>query len=208
MKPRCLSSSAGFTYLAVLMMVVIMGIILGAVGESMYMVMKREREEELLFRGEQIRYAIERWNNQPGKQATPLRELKDLLKDPRSLANVRYLRRLYKDPMTGEDFVPITDPLLGIIGVRSASEEEPARKANFPLVTELNKGVQRTDIYKRFEGKTKYSEWEFTYGQTAQAGTVTGLGNTPTGPNTNPLPGSRGGGTWGTGSGSRSPFGP
>ena len=204
MKPRCLSSSAGFTYLAVLMMVVIMGIMLGAIGESMHMVMKRDREEELLFRGEQIRYAIERWNNQPGRQRTPLRELKDLLKDPRSLANVKYLRRLYQDPISGEDFVPVNDPQFGIIGVRSPSEEEPAKKANFPLVTELNNNVQRPDIYKRFEGKTKYSEWEFVYGQSAPAGTISGLGTSPSGGFRNPNPGT-GGSSWGTGSGGSSP---
>lgn len=138
-------------------MVVIMGIMLGAVGQSWRTVMKREREEELFFRAGQIREAIIRWNNpkRAGVQhyKTPLRDLKDLLKDPRSMAKVRYLRRLYTDPITGKEWKVIQDPggVLGIIGVASTSDEEPLRKGGFP------------EEYAEFEGKTKYSEWEFVY---------------------------------------------
>jgi len=148
-----LKSSDGFTYLMALVIVVIMGIMLGGIGQSWQRVMKREREEELLFRGNQIRDAIARWNKpRPGQHvATPLRDMQHLLSDPRSLSNVRYLRRLYTDPVTGKEWVPITDPVKGIIGVASSSEEEPLKQANFP--DELND----------FEGKTKYSDWQFVY---------------------------------------------
>jgi len=146
---------AGFTYIAVLVMIVIMGIMLGAVGQSWRTVMKREREEELFFRAGQIRDAITCWNKpRPGQHVTtPLRDLKALLKDPRSMAKVRYLRRLYTDPITGKEWTVIQDPAgaRGIIGVASTSEEEPLRKGGFP------------DEYAEFEGKTKYSEWQFVY---------------------------------------------
>lgn len=136
-------------------MIVIMGIMLGAVGQSWRTVTKREREEELFFRAGQIRDAITRWNKpRPGQHlATPLRDLKDLLKDPRSMAKVRYLRRLYTDPITGKEWTVIQDPAgtRGIIGVASSSEEEPLRKGGFP------------EEYADFEGKTKYSEWQFVY---------------------------------------------
>jgi hypothetical protein len=74
----------------------------------------------------------------------------------------------------------------------------------------MNNNVSRPDIYKRFEGKTKYSEWEFVYGQTAPAGTITGLGNPLTGgtggnPATTPPTGPSGP-SWRTGSGSTSPY--
>lgn len=171
MKRTILSSSAGFTYVAVLVLVVVMGIMLGAVGESMYMIMKREREEELMFRGGQIQDAIERWNKpRPGQHvATPLRDLRDLLKDPRSLANVRYLRRLYKDPMNPEgEWQPIMGtPQQGIAGVASTSQETPIKQANFP------------EKWKHFEGKTKYSEWLFVFGQQPGAGTVKGIPTSP-----------------------------
>jgi len=152
-KRNRIGSEAGFTYIAALVVVVIMGIMLGAVGQSWTMIMKREREEELFFRAGQIRDAITRWNKPRTGQhvATPLKDLKDLLKDPRSMAKVRYLRRLYLDPITGKEWKVIQDPTRGIIGVASTSDEEPLRKGGFP------------EEYADFEGKTKYSEWQFVY---------------------------------------------
>ena len=171
-----LRSTAGFTYLAALMVVVIMGIMLAAAGQSWKTVMDREREEELLFRGMQYRDALIRWYKQPGgtgqRQRPALNELKDLLKDPNLPGNVRYLRTLYEDPVTGEEWVPIKGGATGgIIGVHSASEKEPIKTANFP------KGLE--DL----EGKTKYSEWQFLAeqaGAAAAPGTVT-TGTTGTG---------------------------
>ncbi len=169
MKRNRVGSEAGFTYIAALVVVVIMGIMLGAVGQSWRMIMKREREEELFFRAGQIRDAITRWNKPRTGQhvATPLKDLKDLLKDPRSMAKVRYLRRLYLDPITGKEWKVIQDPTRGIIGVASTSDAEPLRTGGFP------------EEYADFEGKTKYSEWQFVYkplqpGQNAQRTTTNG----------------------------------
>lgn len=159
MNKTILASSGGFTYIAVLFIVVITGILAAALGESMSMIRQREREEELLFRGGQIQSAIDQWyKEKPGRHvATPLRDLKDLLKDPREMANVRYLRRLYKDPMTPEgEWTVITDPNKGIIGVASTSQKAPIKQGNFP------------EKWKYFEGKTKYSDWLFVYGQQPQ----------------------------------------
>lgn len=160
MLSKTLHSSAGFTYLAALVMVVIMGILLAAVGQSWKTLMDREREEELLFRGMQYKDAIARWYKQPGgtgqRQRPALNELDDLLEDPNMPSKVRYLRTLYPDPLTGEEWVPIKGGATGgIIGVHSSSEKEPIKKANFP------KGLEN------LEEKKKYSEWQFLYEQTA-----------------------------------------
>ncbi len=103
LKPRL--NNGGFTYLLALMIVVIMGIMLGAAGQSWKTIVQREREEELLFRGTQIKNAITRWYTPQGKQpaATPLRDLRDLVRDPRSATRLRYLRRLCSDPITGKE---------------------------------------------------------------------------------------------------------
>lgn len=153
MLPRLLRSNAGFTYLAALMLVVISGIMLAKAGESWQTIMQREKEEELLFRGKQIVDAIRRWNEpRPGQHVqTTLNDLKDLVKDPRSAARVSYLRRLYKDPVTGEDWTIIKDPVRGIVGVASRSNKPPLKRANFP------------DQFQAFEGKARYSDWIFLY---------------------------------------------
>lgn len=153
MMPVTFRSNTGFTYIAALFMVVVMGIMLGATGQSIRVIMKREREKELIFRGLQYRDAIARWNRSPGA-AMPLLDIKHLLKDPRSATGERYLRQLYKDPVTGGEWKTIPnppDPVQGIYGVVSTSDEEPFKQGDFP------------EVIKNFEGKKKYSEWEFVY---------------------------------------------
>lgn len=146
---RLTRSESGFTYIAALVMVVVMGIMLGAAGQSMRVIMTREREKELIFRGLQYRDAIERWSK---KGMMPLLDINHLLKDPRSAAGDKYLRQLYKDPVTGQDFRLIIDPnTKEISGVASTSDDEPFKKGNFP------------DVIKSFEDKEKYSQWEFIF---------------------------------------------
>jgi type II secretory pathway pseudopilin PulG len=155
-----LKNPAGFTYIAVLVLVMIMGIMLGVTGQVWKMVADREREAELLFRGSQYRDAITRWYTPlPGQHvATPLRDLKDLLKDPRTGGTVRYLRRLYLDPMTDKEWLVVRDASQGIVGVSSSSEAQPIKQGNFP------------EEFKTFEGKSKYSDWQFVYSRTAPPG--------------------------------------
>ncbi len=173
--------SGGFTYLAALIMIIIMGIMLGAIGQRWSTVMKREREEELLFRGKQMVDAIGKWYKPKTGRHLPtgLKELKDLLKDPRELSNVRHLRRLYTDPITGKEWKVITGPVKGlgatngIIGVASTSDEEPLRQKNFVEMFSFNKDeTDLINMFKSFDGKTKYSEWQFVYGTAQQAGSV------------------------------------
>jgi type II secretory pathway pseudopilin PulG len=149
----------GFTYMLALILVMIMGIMLGAIGQTWQTVMKREREEELLFRGNQIREAIGRWYTpRPGQApATPLNDLKYLLEDNRSLTPIRYLRRMYIDPITGKDWDIIRDPVRGIVGVASKSQEKPLKVDGFP------------DELKDLAGKEKYSDWKFLYTSAGQA---------------------------------------
>ena len=117
--------------------------------------MQREREKELLFRGAQIKDAIARWNKGgAGVKPMPLSDLKALLKDPRSTSSIRYLRRLYTDPLTNKEWTQITDQSKGIIGVQSTSEEQPLKQdfSDYP--------ADSTE-FKMFGGKKKYSEWLF-----------------------------------------------
>lgn len=176
MKANPLRSSAGFTYLMVLMVVLIIGIMLAAAGQSWKMIRDRELEEELLFRGGQYKDAITAWYKpRPGQRPPPpLNDLKDLLKDPNSLTNIRYLRQLYPDPLTGKDWLTIKGGTTrGIIGVATSSELKPIKQANFPTGLE------------ELEGKEKYSEWQFVYQPkttTVQQGTATtGTGTSRTG---------------------------
>jgi hypothetical protein len=110
----------------------------------------REKEAELLFVGNQYRKAIQRYYL-TGPQRQYPRSLEDLLKDPRQPGTVRYLRKLYPDPITGQEWVIVKAPDGGILGVHSASDEAPFKTANFKL-------RDRT-----FEGVQKYSDWKFIF---------------------------------------------
>ncbi len=163
----------GFTYIALLAAIVIIGITLGSAAKSWQNVAQREKEEELLFRGNQYLLAITSYYNYQGRRQFP-NSIAVLLKDERSPNGKRHLRQQYKDPITGEDFELIRDMFHGntIKGVFSKSEKTPVKQAGFP------------EELKDFEGKTQYNEWKFV----KEPGAVTpaGLGQLPAPLNTKP----------------------
>jgi type II secretory pathway pseudopilin PulG len=125
------SNQQGFAYLMAMFFVVLIGISLMMIGQQWSVTMKRDREAELLFRGNRIKAAIELYGAdfevQKGKRKHryPI-ALKNLTaKNPK-----RYLQAIYKDPMTGEDFVLIKEGQ-EIRGVRSSSKEVPYDQVNF-----------------------------------------------------------------------------
>jgi type II secretory pathway pseudopilin PulG len=173
-----LKSTDGFTYIAALMLVVILGIMLGVAAQSWTMIMKREKETELLFRGKQIVEAIARWQDPAGQgniaaqPVRPLNDLKDLLLDPGSLSKKRYLRKdpttSYNDPITGKEWEIIRDPVRGIIGVNSSSEDPPLRQMGFlelfyPLDPNSKRDKYLITMFAGFEKKTKYKDWQFAW---------------------------------------------
>jgi type II secretory pathway pseudopilin PulG len=149
--PRRLRQDAGYTYMFVMFMVVLIGLAATAVTQQWKTEIRREREAELLFRGDQIRQAIGLYylTARAGVHRYP-KSLEDLIKDPNSSATRRYLRKLYKDPITGEDFelVKVGDALEG---VRSKSTATPLKTDNFP------------PNYQEFAAKTSYHDWIFIY---------------------------------------------
>ena len=82
-----------------------MGIVMSMVLPSWRTFAKREKETELVFRGEQYMRAIELYQRQfPGAYPTDLE----------SLVEQKFLRRIYLDPLTGEPFEILTQGSVGI----------------------------------------------------------------------------------------------
>ncbi len=150
---RRLGNERGATLMVVLVMIVVIGLAAGITGSTWKTMVQKSREEELFFRGDQYRRAIGNYfgTAHPGMQGQYPSSLEDLLKDPRSLATVRHIRKLYKDPFTDDDWVLIKDEGGRIKGVRSASTLEPFRKDGFP------------PGYEHFKGAQRYSDWEFVF---------------------------------------------
>jgi type II secretory pathway pseudopilin PulG len=147
-----MQSERGFTYIGVLILVIIMGVVLAAAGELWHSAQQREKEQQLLFVGNQYRQALAQYYRRtPGAAVRYPRRLADLLADPRYPLPQRYLRQLYPDPVSGSaGWGLLKTPSGEIMGVYSQSEATPIKQANFKLAD------------KKFEGKSKYSDWVFT----------------------------------------------
>jgi len=144
----------GFTLIGVLAFIVVTGISLTAASKYWSTVIKREKEEELLFRGDQIKSAITSYYNHTPKGRTPSypRNLEDLLKDPRFLTVRRHLRKVYKDPATEDGaWGLVRDSKGGVKGVFSKSKLKPIKTGNF------------SEEYKDFKKAKTYSDWRFVH---------------------------------------------
>jgi type II secretory pathway pseudopilin PulG len=140
--------AGGFTYVGLLALVALIGLMLAAAGEVASTAAQRERETQLLWVGHEYRAAIGRyWRN---KRAYP-QTLEELLgAAPDSPVQVRYLRRLYPDPMTNAvDWVLLPAPNGGIMGVASSSKRVPLKTGHFD------------DADRDFETASAYTDWQF-----------------------------------------------
>lgn len=148
----------GFTLLGLLLVVGVMGAGLAAYGQMYSHEAQREKEAELLFRGNQYRLAIESYYR---KDQTYPTSLAALLADHRYPTPVRHLRKLYADPITGRaDWALMKTPDgNAIIGVHSASEEAPIKSGNFALANQ------------HFADAKAYKDWEFFHSPSGAAPT-------------------------------------
>jgi type II secretory pathway pseudopilin PulG len=143
----------GFTYLGLMILVMVMGMGLAAFGTIYSQTAQRDKEAELLFVGEQFRAAIESYYlKSPGQRAYP-KNLEELVEDKRFPMATRHLRRIYPDPITGStDWGLVEMPNNGgIMGVFSKSEEKPIKQGNF------------STKQAAFEDAESYTKWTFTY---------------------------------------------
>lgn len=144
---------SGFSYVALLIMVAIIGAASAAALSAGSAMQRRSAEDELLFIGTQFQDAFKTYYEMtpPGGQPHPER-LEDLLLDRRSGTPRRHLRKIFADPLTGHsEWGIIKGAGSGIAGVYSLSTEHPVRVAGFEL------------RFAQFENKQHYSEWLFAY---------------------------------------------
>lgn len=141
--------NAGFTYLGLLFAIAILGITLATVGVVWSTQIRRDKEVELLFAGDQIRMAIGRYRTSGGQYP---QALIDLLDDKHSAVPRRFLRRIFLDPMTNSaDWELVLAPEGGIMGVASRSPGKPIKVAGFSAAD------------ASFEKAECYCDWKFIY---------------------------------------------
>lgn len=162
---NCLATEKGergATYVVLLIAIAILATLASRVAQSWSMAERRQREEQLLFVGGEIRKAVESYYSlTPGPHKRLPESIEQLVSDDRFPKPVRHLRQRYADPMTGrDDWLIVQSPTGGILGVRSSSEQQPLKRAGFLASDAV------------FENAQNYGDWYFVHVPPALAGSV------------------------------------
>ena len=185
---RSTSSEKGYAMAVLLVGLIVMGVMLTVVMPVWKQTAQREKEAELVFRGEQYARAIGLFQRKYANAFPPNIDL---------LVQEKFLRKKYKDPITNDDFAPLrqgqgtapgaapgsgsqtaaqpgqtpspfqSNPTTG----RGATPATPGAGPSGGAVGGIN-GVasKSTDKSIRlYKGRTHYNEWAFVFTPQAQA---------------------------------------
>ncbi len=158
-------SSAGFTYVGLLLAVAMIGAGLAAIGQVWHTNVQRSREAELRFIGEQFKHAIKLYyEGTPGGDKQLPKSLDDMLRDERYPVVRRYLRKVYVDPLRGKAEWGLIkhNNGEGIVGVHSLSNEEP---------------FKNRDPEKATTKRATYADWKFVADITLTPAQAVNAGN-------------------------------
>ena len=135
---------------------------------------QREKEEELVFRGEQIAHSIGMYQRRTANAFPPNLDV---------LVQQKFLRKKYKDPITDDDFVPLAQTSQtgqrgaqpGQQGAAQPSRGQQPAGAAAPGGSTAVGGIigvtsKSTDTSIRlYKGRSHYNEWAFVYTPPTQA---------------------------------------
>jgi type II secretory pathway pseudopilin PulG len=196
---------AGFTLVMLMVILAVMAIAMGAAVQTVSFQARREKEAELVFRGEQYVEAIRLFKNRYGRFPVTLKEMWE--------AKPRVLRKPWKDPITGSDQwgiihlgeegqplvpgpggtpgsgfrptptpTPMPTPPPGVTG--GLPGIQPGQQVG-PII-----GVRSTsceDSIRVYEGRTRYCDWKFVFRENQGNQGSAGPPNQPPGQPTPPL---------------------
>jgi type II secretory pathway pseudopilin PulG len=165
---------------AVVIFIAILTIVIAAVGPSISAIMKRDREEELLFRGKQYARSIVLFQRRYGRYPTSLKEM--------NASRPHTLRKLWKDPMCDctdwklliqgqPDSTPFVDQKVDPSN-RPPSTYARVVRTPMPSIWPLGPDSQTVNVgpivgvrskvhqqaLREWRGKRYYDEWRFIVG--------------------------------------------
>ncbi len=123
----------GYILLTLMLFVALLTIGLLAMVQDIESRIKRDREEELIHRGVQYSRAVRHYFKKFGRYPNRIEELENT-------NNIRFLRKRFKDPITGKDFKPLhmTDVQMSFIGGAPGAGLPPGLGPNVSAVGGLN----------------------------------------------------------------------
>jgi type II secretory pathway pseudopilin PulG len=167
-------SEAGYTLVIFVMVIAVMAIMMTVAVQTVSFQMQREREAELIFRGEQYVEGIRLFRQKYGRHPMRLKEMWE--------ANPKVLRRKWKDPMTDSErwglvFVGQEGQEIGAPGGPSSGRPAPTPSPTpmFEMDRDKDPGGDGERVgpiigvyslacepsIKIYEGRTSYCEWRF-----------------------------------------------
>ncbi len=182
----------GYAMAALLVSLAVMSVLMGIALPVWRQEMQRDKEAELIFRGEQYARAIELYQRKYPGAFPP---------DLDVLVQQRFLRRKFKDPMTEDGEFQLlyagsaaaspgpgaTPAIGGRITQGGSSTARPGRMgqagARGGIIGVVSKSEEAS--IKVYKGRTRYNEWQFIYAAVSQrpGGAVgTGAPGRPGGP--------------------------
>jgi type II secretory pathway pseudopilin PulG len=207
--------NAGYAMAALLVAIAVMGVLMTAAMPSWKAMVQREREEELVFRGEQYARAVGLFQRKFAGGFPPSVDV---------LVEQKFLRKKYKDPMAADGefqiiyqnslmavpgqapagatarpgmVAPPTAPGLVPVEGGTGTSTRPGGAGSFGQQTAGPRGgivgvasKSTKSSYKLYKGRSKYNEWQFVYTQASQRIGVPGGGAGQPQPG---MPGGRGG---------------
>ena len=178
----------GYAMAALLVAMSVMAVLMSALLPVWTHLATREKEEELIFRGNQYARAVGLFQRKFANTPPPTLDV---------LVEQRFLRKKYKDPITNQDFQPLYanqamptspgGPSVPQAPGQQQSASSQARQLVQPQTQtrQLQAGFGSTGAagaggivgvtskstdtsIKVYNGRTKYNEWAFVYVQTSQ----------------------------------------
>jgi type II secretory pathway pseudopilin PulG len=187
-RDRRAAPAAGYTLVAVVIGMAVLVILTAAVAPAVSVIMQRDREDELIFRGRQYARGIVIFQRRFGRLPTSLKEMYE--NQPRSI------RKLFKDPMCNCDnwFLIIQGSAESGIGgaiptQQTGLQPTPVPKQSAspfqPQTTGPIVGVRsqvKKEGLKEWQGQKSYDQWRFIMGQVDRGILPPGPGNRAPGP--------------------------
>ena len=171
----------GYAMAALLVGMSVMAVLMSALLPVWTHMATREKEEELIFRGNQYARAIGLFQRKFANTPPPSIDV---------LVEQRFLRKKYKDPITKDDFQPIYANQGVMQGPGSSPvAQRPGQQATATLSTPAQSTLQagfgssgagpqggvigvtsksKDTSIKIYNGRSRYNEWAFVFVQTSQ----------------------------------------
>ena len=149
------AAERGYALAALLVMVSVMAVLLSAAMPVWTTIVQREREAELVFRGEQYARAIARYQQAFGNTPPPSLDV---------LVEEGFLRRRYTDPVVpGADFVPLTaGAVLGADGAAATETLETLAESTGGVggIVGVSSSSPAPSL-REYNGARQYNQWLF-----------------------------------------------